>query len=192
MASELAATTVANHVKTLGALDFDRDMAAILHQANDVIMAYVAENPNCRGMGTTIVVVQIIDKQLKMINVGDSRCYGVSKEGLTQLSKDHSLVAELVKIGSITAEEAESHPDKNIITSALGVDKTFEMFQGSFDLAPYDAILICSDGLTNMVTTDAIHHVFVNEAIEDVPQKLIDMANDNGGKDNITVVCIEI
>ena len=138
------------------------------------------------------MVAHLKDNILYIANVGDSRCYAITENNVTQLTKDHSLVAELVKIGSISAEEAEMHPDKNIITSALGVDSKFEIYKTSYDINDYKYILICSDGLSNMLTTDEILSIFKNHDFDEVSELLVQSANQNGGKDNITVVCIEL
>ena len=192
IAAELAVKTIVDRVESQLPTSFDTSVDEILDQANNMILTYVKENPNCRGMGTTVVVVFIDKDVLHLANVGDSRCYGISTHSIIQLSKDHSLVEELVKIGSITKEEAERHPDKNIITSALGVDKSYEVFKETYKTSDFKYLLMCSDGLTNMVDTDTIFKLFNAVAFEELPLELVKHANDNGGKDNITVVCIEL
>ncbi|MDW7662735.1 MAG: Stp1/IreP family PP2C-type Ser/Thr phosphatase [Bacillota bacterium] len=195
IASEIASKAIIGNIEDRilsGTFDFGYDIEEILMYASNEILAYVENNPDCKGMGTTVVVAHLKDNILYIANVGDSRCYAITENNVTQLTKDHSLVAELVKIGSISAEEAEMHPDKNIITSALGVDSKFEIYKSSYDINDYKYILICSDGLSNMVTTDEILSIFKNHDFDEVSELLVQSANQNGGKDNITVVCIEL
>lgn len=192
IAAEIASKSVLSQIDEMPSFDFQKDIEKVFKVANDAILNHVKANNDCRGMGTTIVVAYIDGHTLHVANIGDSRCYGILNHQMIQLTKDHSLVAELVKIGSISEEEAERHPDKNIITSALGVEQHYDVHKDFYDISDFQYILLCSDGLTNMVEQDAILSVFENETIENIGQKLVHMANENGGKDNITVVCIEI
>lgn len=195
VAAEIAAKTISNEIERRiheNTFEFQTQIDEILAIANQSILDYVEENPACRGMGTTIVVVWIDNETLHVANVGDSRCYALSDNELIQLTKDHSLVAELVKIGSISIEEAEQHPDKNIITSALGVEPKFDLFKQAFAIKKYAYLLICSDGLTNMVSSEEILRIFKTAEFNVIPAKLIECANNNGGKDNITVICVDI
>ncbi len=195
VASEIATTTIMASIEAQMAKStwaFESDIEGALKEANEAILNFVKAHKNCRGMGTTVVVVYVNGDEIHVANVGDSRCYAISKDEIIQLTKDHSLVAELVKIGSISAEEAEQHPDKNIITSALGVEQHYEVFKAKYGIKKEKYLLVCSDGLTNMVPSNEILKVFNEESFETIPEKLVAMANQNGGKDNITVVCIEI
>ncbi|MGX8797919.1 Stp1/IreP family PP2C-type Ser/Thr phosphatase [Fusibacter sp. JL298sf-3] len=195
VASKLACESIVSGLKALSTVEdteFSSALDSVLFTANQTLLDYVKENPNCKGMGTTVVVVYRKRDHLHVLNIGDSRCYGLSNGELIQLTKDHSLVAELVKMGSISQEEALTHPDRNIITSALGVSEQYEVHKARYDVNQFEQLLICTDGLTNMVDTDSIYKVLTDETFEAVPQTLVDMANENGGKDNITVVCIEV
>jgi len=192
IASEIAAKTILESFKKSDSFDFEVDINTLLIEANEAILTYVKEHTECRGMGTTVVVAYVVDDDLWIANVGDSRCYGISNEGVKQLSEDHSLVAELVKIGSISPEEAEKHPDRNIITSALGVDRKFEIFKYKYCKADFSHILLCSDGLSNMVSSNEVLDVFKRVDFDQIPKVLVDSANAHGGKDNITVVCVEL
>lgn len=127
VAAEIASQSILEAFSRKSQMNFEKEITDIFEEANESILAYVKAHPECRGMGTTSVVAYIEEDILWIANVGDSRCYALQDGKLTQLSEDHSLVAELVKIGSISPEEAESHPDRNIITSALGVDRKFEI-----------------------------------------------------------------
>ena len=140
------------------------------------------------GMGTTLVAATIIDHTLHFINVGDSRLYLINQE-VKQLSRDHSLVEEMLRLGGISEEEAKHHPDKNIITRAIGVKEDVEADYYEYALKKGDVILMCTDGLCNMVNEDEIFTIIKSARdIVEAGQLLINRANENGGKDNIGVV----
>ena len=140
------------------------------------------------GMGTTLVAATVIDHTLYFINVGDSRLYLINK-GIKQLSRDHSLVEEMLRLGGISEEEAKNHPDKNIITRAIGVKDKVEADFYEFALKKGDVILMCTDGLCNMVSEDEMFAIIKGARdIVEAGQLLIDRANENGGKDNIGIV----
>ena len=143
-------------------------------------------------MGTTLVAATIIDGRLYVANVGDSRLYIIGTDGIRQITRDHSLVAEMVRIGEVGAKEAREHPDKNIITRAVGGGEEVEADFFEVELKKDDHILICTDGLTNMVEDEEICSIILRDAsIEERAGLLVKTANDNGGKDNITVMIIE-
>lgn len=144
------------------------------------------------GMGTTIVLSVVYDGVLHLAYVGDSRCYLITNTRIKQLSKDHSVVQELVDSGEITADEAKDHPQKNIITRALGVRDAVKADYKKVSVKNGDVILMCTDGLTNHVSEDKIFELCHSEDLKNVPEKLINEANDNGGSDNITVALIKI
>jgi len=192
IASEIAAKTIMASFKKKEHFNFETDIESLLIEANEAILAYVKDHSECRGMGTTVVIAYVVDNEIWVANVGDSRCYGISGDSVMQLSEDHSLVSELVKIGSISAEEAEKHPDRNIITSALGVDRKFEIFKVKHRKADFSHLLLCSDGLSNMVSSNEVLDVFKRIDFDQIPKVLVDSANAHGGRDNITVVCVEL
>jgi protein phosphatase len=133
----------------------------------------------------------VIDKPLYFANVGDSRLYLVNEE-IKQLSKDHSLVQEMVRLGGINPEEAKHHPDKNIITRAVGAREKVEIDFYEYRLKKGDMILMCTDGLTNMVEDEEIQAILERkDSIEQRGKMLVDTANDHGGKDNIAVILVE-
>lgn len=139
-------------------------------------------------MGTTLVAATILDHVLYFANVGDSRLYLINKE-IRQLSKDHSMVEEMVRLGGLTEEEAKHHPDKNIITRAMGVKDKVEPDFFEYRLKGGDTILMCSDGLTNMVDDDEIFQIVKSARdIVEAVETLIQRANENGGSDNIGIV----
>lgn len=195
IAAEIAAKDLSEVLSQPDALtpaNFKEVIPDLLKGINTKIMSMSSENDNYRNMGTTMVLAKVIDQVLYVANVGDSRCYILRDGVLNQISKDHSLVAELVKIGSISASEAENHPDKNIITSALGVDEAFDIFMDEVSLTGVSHILLCSDGLSNMLSSQQITDLLEVEPFEKVVEKLVQTANELGGQDNITVICIEI
>lgn len=163
-------------------------MKDAIEQVNAELYTLAGSKDDYEGMGTTFVAATIRGNQLYVMNIGDSRLY-LYKEGLKQISLDHSFVEELVRNGEITREEAKNHPQKNYITRALGVEDRVQAdyFQVEFELG--NRILLCSDGLSNMVTDEEMESILKNEKIiENAVDKLINRANEEGGKDNIAVV----
>ena len=163
-----------------------------IETANTEIIEQAQKDEKLRGMGTTMVVATIVGQYAYVANVGDSRLYVVDKQ-LRQITRDHSLVQEMVRMGEITAEEARNHPDKNIITRALGAERTVDIDFFDLKLEPDSTILMCSDGLSNMVEDSEIEKIILNQT-EELPQKgerLLREANQNGGKDNIAIVLVE-
>ena len=165
--------------------------------ANRTVWNLAEANPEQRGMGTTLTAVALVDEngeeRLALVNVGDSRAYLLQQGELEQLTEDHSLVEQLVREGQLTPEEAQVHPQRSIITRALGLDPEVEV--DSWELTPYrgDRILLCSDGLTNEVTDDEIASTLrtVSDPNE-AARQLIQEARDHGGSDNITCVIVDV
>ena len=159
-------------------------------EANDKLIEAAGRDIKLEGMGTTLVAATVIDHTLYFLNVGDSRLYLINKE-IRQLSKDHSLVEEMVRLGGIKEEEAKHHPDKNIITRAIGVNKKLEADFYEYILNKGDVILMCTDGLSNMVENDEIFSIVkgARDVVEAVEQ-LVERANEHGGRDNIGVVIV--
>ena len=144
-----------------------------------------------KGMGTTLVICTIHDNVLTVANVGDSRLYLINDK-IRQLSKDHSLVEEMVRLGGIKAEEARNHPDKNIITRAIGVKEDVEPDIYEYRLKKGDMILMCTDGLSNMVEDEDMFNIVKGSRdVVEAVQMLIEKANSNGGRDNIGVIVAE-
>lgn len=160
--------------------------------ANGVVYEYSRFDANYNGMGTTLVGGIITRRKAFLVNVGDSRAYHLSRSGIEQISRDHSYVQELVNMGAITKEEAANHQKKNIITRALGVDRTVECDYYECPLKAGEGILLCSDGLSNMVSDKEMHESFLeNASPEDVCSKLMALALERGARDNVTVVFIK-
>ena len=143
-------------------------------------------------MGTTAVCALVRGGTVYLCHAGDSRAYLFRAGKLTQLTHDHSYVQELVDCGTITVEEAEHHPQKNIITKALGVDYRLEPEFTSEKLQKGDVLLLCTDGLTNMVPVDQMEKLLVQGPFYDTPDRLIEAANANGGSDNITALLLAV
>lgn len=159
-----------------------------ISKANTEIIELAASDVNLEGMGTTLVVATVIEHTLYFANVGDSRLYVIGDE-IKQLSKDHSLVEEMVRLGGINEDEAKHHPDKNIITRAIGAKLDVEIDFFEYRIVEGDIILMCTDGLSNMVEDEDVFRII--KGSRDLPeavQGLIDQANLNGGKDNIGIV----
>lgn len=182
MISEIAASFEKNPIKIFG---------KAISAANEVILQKAAESPDMEGMGTTVVAATCLGKYLEVANVGDSRLYVVGRE-IRQITEDHSLVEEMVRMGTLSREEARNHPDKNIITRAVGASDTVEADYFTVELEEGDVVLMCTDGLTNMLEDEEIRMIMEGgRDIVEKAQALVDAANGRGGRDNISVVLIE-
>ena len=162
-----------------------------IRKANELLVDESKEDESKRGMGTTVVIATIMEDKMIVANVGDSRLYVVGSS-IRQVTRDHSLVNEMVRLGEINAAEARIHPDKNIITRAIGASATVEADFFEVDLEKNSQILMCTDGLTNMVRDEEIFRIMNGEeALEEKAEILVRTANTNGGRDNITVMIIK-
>ena len=167
-------------------------IAAALAKTNEALLSKAKEQIDLEGMGTTFVAATIFDKEMYVANVGDSRLYVISKE-MKQITVDHSLVEAMIKTGELDRSEARSHPNKNIITRAVGANETLEPDFFEVSLEEGDAVLICSDGLTNMLEDETIEQIIRdNDNLEDAVSTLVRYANQNGGKDNIAIIIIKV
>lgn len=163
-----------------------------IETANEKVLAKANSDENFAGMGTTVVVATVINHYIYVANVGDSRLYLI-RDKIQQITKDHSLVEEMVRIGEINREQARNHPDKNIITRAVGARSRVSIDFFDMKLEKEDIILMCSDGLSNMIEDEEIEKI-IKDGRGDLPGtalELVERANRNGGKDNIAVVLIE-
>lgn len=163
-----------------------------IETANTEIIEQAQKDEGLRGMGTTMVVSTIVGQYAYVANVGDSRLYVVQGQ-IQQITKDHSLVQEMVRLGEISPEEARNHRDKNIITRALGAEKTVDIDFFDLKLEAGDTILMCSDGLSNMVDDRKMEDIILDSEMEltEKGKTLIREANLNGGKDNIAIILVE-
>jgi len=162
-----------------------------IQTANTRIRTKASQEADFEGMGTTVVAATCEGNLLRIANVGDSRLYIVN-EGIRQITRDHSLVEEMVRMGGLGREEARNHPDKNIITRAIGAGDAVEPDFFTVEVKEGDMVLMCSDGLTNMLEDEEIRMIL--SGARDIVEKayrLVEAANENGGRDNISVVLIE-
>jgi PPM family protein phosphatase len=168
-------------------------LEAIARAANKRIYELAAADESRRGMGTTLTAAMVVGDEVSLGHVGDSRCYRLRDGQLEQLTKDHSLVAELERTGQITPEAAEHHPQRSIITRALGPEPDVEVDTYTIAGKPGDVYLLCSDGLTGMISDEDVSSILRgNDSLEAAADELIKAANQNGGKDNITVVMFRL
>ena len=190
-ASRYAIQTIAGHIAKSDESNPIKLINEAVLQANEGIIREAADHEEYAGMGTTIVVTTVYDRYAYTANVGDSRQYMFDQAGLRQVTRDHSLVEEMVRMGEISEADARTHPDKHIITRALGATPDLAVDFFDYELEPDTILLMCSDGLTNMVENGEIGHILSGDAsLEDRAEQLIDRANENGGKDNIAVILI--
>jgi protein phosphatase len=174
-------------VEGAGLLDFLVDASKF---ANAKVLEYAAQNENFKGMGATFTACVIENGKVHISHVGDSRAYLIGRGEISQLTTDHTYVYEMVKSGIITKEEAKKHPNKNIITRAIGVYDALEIDCYAKEISKEDIILICSDGLTNMLDDSDIMDIALNNPLEKIANVLVEAANARGGEDNISVIAI--
>lgn len=194
-ASKYTVETIEREIRT----SFEKNPTIMIKKAiqtaNKAVRKKASEDPNLTGMGTTVVVATVIGKYLQVANVGDSRLYVANESEIKQITRDHSLVEEMIRLGGITREDARLHPDKNIITRAVGARDEVDVDFFTVELRPSDCILMCSDGLTNMLEDREILDILKTyndpKNLVETAQALIDAANNNGGKDNIAVVLVK-
>ena len=195
-AGEVASALAADAVQESGndAESGEARVAALIEEANRRVFRRASEDREASGMGTTMTVALVEGDEVAIGHVGDSRAYLIRDGRLEQLTDDHSLVAELVRSGKLTPEEAETHPQRSVITRALGTEADVDVDTFSVRSAPGDLFLLCSDGLTSMVDDETIlDAVEQNRAdLEEAAKALINAANRGGGEDNITVVFFEV
>ena len=188
--------TVDRFVEVIRELGEEHGVQDAINEAVTAANAYIyqrsRENSNLSGMGTTLVLASCIGNEAIVANIGDSRLYLVNDDAMTQITRDHSLVEEMVTLGGIDREMARNHPDKNIITRAVGVKEKVAADFFEVDLTKGDKLLLCSDGLTNMLRDEEIYQIIQNnKELEQAAKALVDAANENGGRDNIAVVLVE-
>ena len=165
-----------------------------IHRANKIINQTAQSQPQCEGMGTTLVACLFFDNRLSIAHVGDSRLYRMRDNRFEQITMDHSLLQELVDRGFYSQEEASRSTNRNYVTRALGVETSVEVEVQEIEVEKDDYILMCSDGLPDMVEDEDIHLTIstFNNNIDTIGQQLIKLANDNGGRDNVSVVLVHV
>ncbi len=196
IASQLAIQTAKNYIENnFKDIEKDRDsiiqlLGSSMEYANMVVYEKAKENPELQGMGTTLEICLIYNNKAYIGHVGDSRIYRVRKQFIRKLTQDHSYVQKLVKEGTITKEQAEHHPQKNMLMKALGCNAFVEPDVMVKGFLKDDILIMCSDGLSNMVDQQIIYEM-ASKNIEQATKDLVQLAKDRGGYDNITVVIIK-
>lgn len=191
MASRLTVEVLLDSIRINQEQNPIKIIRAAIETANTKILEIASKDENLFGMGTTVVVATVLGHYMYVANVGDSRLYLI-RDRIEQITKDHSLVEEMVRIGEINREQARNHPDKNIITRAVGASKNVEIDFFDMRLEPGDIILMCSDGLSNMLEDIEIERIIkCGSSLPEIALELVARANQNGGKDNIAVVLVE-
>jgi serine/threonine protein phosphatase PrpC len=174
-------------------LDAAERVTAIVQEANRRIYDRAAEDRSVSGMGTTVTAALVEEGGITIGHVGDSRAYRIRDAELEQLTDDHSLVADLVRGGRLSPEEADTHPQRSVITRALGTDPSVDVDTTAVNAEPGDVFLLCSDGLTSMVADEEILRIVSDSAsLDDAAAELVKAANRSGGEDNITVVLFRV
>jgi len=163
-------------------------------RANKIIFQTAQSQTHCEGMGTTLVAAMFYDNRISVAHVGDSRAYRLRNERFEQLTMDHSLLQELVDRGFYSEEEAQRSTNRNYVTRALGVEPTVDVEVQEFDVLPDDIYLLCSDGLPDMVEDEDIHLTIrtFNASLDVVGQQLVQLANEHGGRDNVSVMLAQV
>ena len=193
IASKMAIEEISSYIRN--GLRTDNDISSIIDKAilkaNQKIHTEASQNIHLAGMGTTVVLTLCLKDKYYFAHAGDSRAYLIRNSRIRQVTQDHSLVAELLKAGDINKDEARSHHMRHMITNAVGAKETVNVDIISMPAEQGDHILLCSDGLSDMITDDEIKEVVLkNNDMEVTCEELVSAANDKGGKDNISVVLI--
>lgn len=195
VASQLAIDSIVKRVKENFRNDMSENsirnmMLTSVHYANTVVYESSKADIEKNGMGTTVVAALIVNKKIYVVSVGDSRAYLLNKEGIKQITTDHTYVEMLYRNGEITAEERETHELRNVITRAVGVEADVDV--DYFELEEYGnfSVLLCSDGLSKYCNKEMIYDTVFEKDLDLAVDKLIDYANESGGKDNITVAIV--
>jgi len=192
VASRLAAATLRSYGDG-DAAGAEAQLRSTIQEANRRIYARASSDPHASGMGTTVVAAILGEDGVAIGHVGDSRAYRVRNDAIEQLTQDHTLVAELVRTGRLTPEQAEIHPQRSVITRALGTDAAVQVDSFTVDARPDDIFLLCSDGLSTMVDEATVLKTIRKQStLEGAAKALIHAANKGGGEDNITVVLFSI
>ena len=192
-ASKIALNAIARAVipDLLNNTPFTKILEKGIQNANQDILDYTAKNPEASGMGTTSVCAVVKDNQIHLANVGDSRAYRVSDDEICRVTKDHSYVQALIDEGDITEEQAREHPRKNEITRAVGIMPSIEVDTMKLTLDSDESLLLCCDGVIAHLSDDDIHKIIRNSPDPQTAcQEIVDMANERGGSDNISLIIL--
>ncbi|HLR14885.1 MAG TPA: Stp1/IreP family PP2C-type Ser/Thr phosphatase [Bacillota bacterium] len=167
-------------------------LTEMLQDVNEKMYARSQDVKECEGMGTTVVIVIMTNEFATVAHIGDSRCYTLNSERFTQVTEDHSLVNELIRSGEITKKEAHNHPRKNVILKSLGTQSTVQADVRTLTIETHERVLLCTDGVTDKIEDDEIEAFLKQtESIEDIAQSMVQLANERGGEDNISLILID-
>lgn len=190
VASKMAAEGIVEYIKdNYNKINSDELLKKSIEKVNEVIFLYSMNKKELSGMGTTVTACIVLPDKIQVANVGDSSCFGIDKDKIVKITKDHSLVQELLDIGTISENEAFNHPKKNIITRAIGTNKDVDVDIFTLGKKVYNKFILCSDGLTNELTKeDILAIVKEEEQLSIACERLVNAAKFKGGRDNITVL----
>ena len=196
LASSIAAYMVSEKIKkcynpSMPVSSLENLLLSAITTANVIVYDRGDVDVSLKGMGTTIVVAIVKDNEACIAHVGDSRIYFTDGSKIEQITRDHSLVQEMYENGKITFEEMETHPQKNIITRAMGVGEEVEIDFDYVCVNENEALILCSDGLSGLVSNEKLLQIYKNNNFEELAEKYIEEANNAGGRDNITVVVMK-
>jgi serine/threonine protein phosphatase PrpC len=190
IASKVAVENTINYLNSLPEIiDLEDNLRDAIIDSNIKIHELSKSSDELNGMGTTITASLIKGSDMVVANVGDSRCYIIKGEEIIKVTKDHSLVQQLVDEGSITEAEADSHPNKNIITRALGTKNSVEIDTYRLKLEGIKRVIMCTDGLSNFIKDEELYDIIMNN--DNCCEELIELSKSRGGKDNISVIVFE-
>lgn len=195
IASRIATENISSYLKrslkpSMSSNQIEMILRSAVYSANTAVYETSLKDENYKGMGTTVVLMYVDDKSIYIVHVGDSRAYSFYDNSLEQITVDHSMVQTMVDNGQLTPDEAMVHPSKNVITRAVGVGEQVNADLNFEEAAEGKVLLLCSDGLSNYVSVNDIEEQLKNFD-ESISERLIDIANKNGGGDNITVVAVK-
>jgi serine/threonine protein phosphatase PrpC len=197
IASKMAVECVSNYIlknpdKISSEKNIEENIIDVVNRANDAVYTGSLKNVEYSGMGTTMIVSVVLNNKMYIGHVGDSRVYLIREGTIKRLTTDHSYIEELIKNGSLTREQAENHPQKHIITRALGCEEIIEVDFYTCELHKNDIFVLCTDGLTNMISEQKIMEVVCrHKDPQQACKELVELANKNGGIDNITVIVLQ-
>ncbi len=194
VASKMAVETIRSYYYSSKEKDPSIALAGAFEKANRLIREKAREDESLLGMGTTCTAMVVLKKKIYFAHVGDSRAYLLRDGKLEQITQDHSLVAEMIRSGVLSREEARSHPQRNVITRSLGAQDSIQIDAPSSPgrIQDGDVFLLCSDGLTNLVSDEEIKSILEGASASEASAQLVDLANERGGADNISVQVVKV
>ena len=190
VASQMAVTTVMQELASATESDARKAIEASMLAANQAVYEHAMKNPDHQGMGTTLSVVRFDAGRASYGHVGDSRIYLYREGELSKLTKDHTMVEELVDTGTISSEQAKNHPKKNILIKAVGTQEGLDVDTGSFETVPGDILVLMTDGVYEYVEEDVLTDLLAHKAFDEVEEIIDTMILDGGAKDNYTLLLI--